>query len=1259
MTGWTKRKALLGGLCFVLTIASGAGAFVASMRGTATTQPAAQMRHQMPQSLRGFVSNPGMFNARVAYWTRNPLGDTYVLDDGRLLHALPAGTVKEGGATKRRVWVIVERAAAPGRTASGMSELDSKTSYIGSDRKKSSPLRSFKDLAIAQAWPGIDLAIRHTDEGIERVFTVQPGARADRIEVSLDGAKDARLASNGDLQLTTGVGTVTYTRPSAYQVGNGGVQIAVPVAYRVLPGQSSFGVSVGAYDKSKPLIIDPVLQGTFLGDEFNQTIYAMAIDPANGDVLVAGSWSFGAPPAIAGGFQTVSQVGEMFITRSDAKLERVIHSTILGGASAEDAMALAINPRNGDVFVGGDTLSPDFPGGGGSDEPVLPPGTLGASFVSRLSGDLHRLEQTTYFSAMLGSERVWDIAVNPSSGDVYVVGYDLGGAVVTRYDEHLNHILARQAIQGNVSDRAKGVAVNPVNGDVYVVGTTASWKFPKIAGGAFSATTHPVGGDFGRVFVARFDAALSTHVQSTFLWDGEGTEGQAPRIPVIVDPASGDVIVSTSAFGDFGPITGGAQSSYAGGSTDALVVRFSGDLARVNGATYFGGVGDEWVAGIGISPDGQSIFIGGMSDSRVLPGIARTGGAGFNAMLARLSADLSVIHSSIIYDSPHRTNGWALQVSPFNGEPYLAGISADVLVGTHGGFQPELAVQGALGGYDSFIARFDPQLSTSDSVTPDAFAFPTQIGVAPGSVATSPAIRVYGYTAPVPIHVSNGSYSLDGGAFTSSDGTLQPGQKVQLQHVAASLAGGNTRTSLSIGNVVGTFDSVVQTGVTVTPLAFNFVGNNSAVPGVRAESNAIVVQGTDAPAPISVSGGDYSIDGGAFTTDPGIVNSGQSVVVGHTTATAANSQVDTVLTIGGRSGTFTTVTEPLTVAPHAFAFPGFAPPRQTPTPDTDYDSYPATIIGINGPSPISVSGGQYSINAGPWTSNAGTVNNFDLIQARLHTGASGSTTTATVTVGGVSGSFSVEVPGPVPAAQIPKAFSFKPANGVEPHQWVELDPVSLTGFTEAAMVNFGPPGGGLDLVDAQWFNPALQEYVPIPGRLPPGQPLRIRLFINGYDTKLGVAVSVGGTTAVATITTMAQGASTTPTAFQFQDHLDVAPGSVLTTESIELRGLGAPSTVSVSGCQVSISGGAFVTGGTVLNGDTLTLKITAPSGAGQSATCTVSVGTFSESLSISTSGGGGSGPPAASGGGGGALDGLGIALLTLLWGLRRRLPATS
>jgi uncharacterized repeat protein (TIGR02543 family) len=67
-----------------------------------------------------------------------------------------------------------------------------------------------------------------------------------------------------------------------------------------------------------------------------------------------------------------------------------------------------------------------------------------------------------------------------------------------------------------------------------------------------------------------------------------------------------------------------------------------------------------------------------------------------------------------------------------------------------------------------------------------------------------------------------------------------------------------------------------------------------------------------------------------------------------------------------------------------------------------------TVSGINAPATITVSGGQYKINSGSFTSSAGTVNNGDTVTVSVASpGSYLTTTSATLTIGGVSGAFSV------------------------------------------------------------------------------------------------------------------------------------------------------------------------------------------------------------------------------------------------------------
>ena len=77
-------------------------------------------------------------------------------------------------------------------------------------------------------------------------------------------------------------------------------------------------------------------------------------------------------------------------------------------------------------------------------------------------------------------------------------------------------------------------------------------------------------------------------------------------------------------------------------------------------------------------------------------------------------------------------------------------------------------------------------------------------------------------------------------------------------------------------------------------------------------------------------------------------------------------------------------------------------------PDTYHVSNPVTVTGITAAAPISVAGGSYSINGGVCTTASGVINNGDRVTVRLRSSAIAATkTAATLTIGGVSGPFTV------------------------------------------------------------------------------------------------------------------------------------------------------------------------------------------------------------------------------------------------------------
>jgi len=191
-----------------------------------------------------------------------------------------------------------------------------------------------------------------------------------------------------------------------------------------------------------------------------------------------------------------------------------------------------------------------------------------------------------------------------------------------------------------------------------------------------------------------------------------------------------------------------------------------------------------------------------------------------------------------------------------------------------------------------------------------------------------------------------------------------------------------------------------------TPDPFNFTDQTGVALNIPITSGSITVTGINTSTSISVTGGQYSRNGGSFTSTKGTAYQGDSIRVRHTSATAYNTTVNTILTIGSVKDTFssTTLVSAPDTTPNPFSFT-----QQTGVPlSTAVTSNAISVIGINTATPISISGGLYSINGGGFVATAGSVNNGDTVTLRQISSASYSmTTNAVLTIGGVSGTFSV------------------------------------------------------------------------------------------------------------------------------------------------------------------------------------------------------------------------------------------------------------
>ncbi len=194
-----------------------------------------------------------------------------------------------------------------------------------------------------------------------------------------------------------------------------------------------------------------------------------------------------------------------------------------------------------------------------------------------------------------------------------------------------------------------------------------------------------------------------------------------------------------------------------------------------------------------------------------------------------------------------------------------------------------------------------PAGSSIDAVTGD-------VTVPLGATVTGFA----GITKNLAAFTNTGQFVLGSNTLTVRPSQMvQPASGVTDTYVATinNSGGGTTTVTVTVTKGSVRIDSIVVSGGSdTTPDAFSFTDVTGQAVSTWVESNSITVAGITAATAISVSGGEYMIGSGSWTSAAGTVSNGQTVKVRHTTSASNGTATNTVLTIGGVTDTFTSTT---------------------------------------------------------------------------------------------------------------------------------------------------------------------------------------------------------------------------------------------------------------------------------------------------------------------------------------------------------------
>ncbi|MBN1106060.1 MAG: SBBP repeat-containing protein, partial [Deltaproteobacteria bacterium] len=707
--------------------------------------PHRQIHKKMSALQVPFIANEGQVAGDVRYYAKTFGGTLFVTRHGEMVYSLPEhssppgrGPERDGTSPKdqeRRGWVLKERLlGALKPVIQGNDRAETRVNYfIGNDRSRwKCDIPSYNEVSFGEVYEGISLKLRAYGNNVEKVFKVRPGFRPETIKFAVKGALFLTIGEKGRLEVETGLGTVAFSTPVAYQEKEGKREY-VQIAYSL--GHEGYGFSVDNYDKTLPLVIDPMLASTFLGGSGTDWSHSLALD-GSGNVYVKGSTTSADFPFTAGAYDGGHNGAEdIFISKLNPDLTLLLVSTYIGGSGQERPGGLAIDGA-GNVYIAGTTLSGNYPTTAGAYDTTYAGGW--DSYISKLNSGLNTLLASTFIGGSGNDDEVYALVLDVSNSRLYVTGKNfLGGypttagaydtafngsndIIVSRLDLNLTTLQASTYIGGSSQDIGAGIALDSA-GNVIIFGKSESSNYPTTTG-AYDQTHN---GNWDLV-VSKLNADLTTLQASTYI-GGSATDAQLTGGSLVLDSSNNVCVAGCPSSSNY-PTTAGAYDQTHNGGEDAVISILSPDLSSLQASTFLGGSGQDRATTPIIDSTGN-VYVFGYTTSTgfpTTPGAYDTVfGGSYDIFISRLSSDLTTLQASTFV-------GGSGADDAYHGDLLLDG-SGHVYITAGTGSADFPTTAGAYdtthngGGYDVFVSK----------LTGDLLAGPNGPPVAP--TAVSPA----------------------------------------------------------------------------------------------------------------------------------------------------------------------------------------------------------------------------------------------------------------------------------------------------------------------------------------------------------------------------------------------------------------------------------------------------------------------------------------------------------------------------------------
>jgi len=700
-----------------------------------------------------FIENKGPVDGQVSFYERGAGHATFFTEDGVVLSLTKKESKSEKASFTEDILGLKTEESAKHTTEavtlsfvgankkvriSACEQMTGKVNYfIGNDRSKwRTNIPTYGAVTYHDIYKNIDVKFYGNNKNMEHDVIVRPGGDPSLVRFAYEGIKGLKVTESGDIEVILNNGKIVEQKPVIYQE-IAGERLPVDGSYRILKGGDGafiYGFTVASYDRTKNLVIDPVLvYSTYLGGAQNDQGDAIAVD-ASGNAYITGMTESIAFPVASPIQGSNAGFSDVFVTKINSAGSAMVYSTYLGGSGDYDqGNGIAVD-ASGNAYVSGTTASADFP----LMNPIQ--GAI-ANFIDTFVTKINPAGSALVYSTYLGgAENDWSgvIAVD-ASGNAYVTGWTFspdfplmnpiqgvkaGGAFtgdtfVTKINPFGTALVYSTYLGGALSDVGVDIAVDSA-GAAYVTGHTYSTDFPLI--NPIQGTYGGDGGGFfgGDAFVTKINSAGTAFVYSTYLGGSGGDQGNG----IAVDATGNAYVIGQTESTNF-PLFNPMQGTFGGGAFggDAFVSKIPPVGSVLAYSTYLGGASDDLGYGITVDTSGFA-YVTGMTSSLDFPLVAPIqgtfgGGGSGDVFVTKINSSGAALIYSTYLGGADNESGVDVAIDA-SGNAYVTGWTAspdfplmNPIQSTYGG--------GFHGG-DAFVTKISgtPPPAVTLAITPDA-----------------------------------------------------------------------------------------------------------------------------------------------------------------------------------------------------------------------------------------------------------------------------------------------------------------------------------------------------------------------------------------------------------------------------------------------------------------------------------------------------------------------------------------------------------